>query len=62
MVHLTHFAPPAQGVSSQTVLDTITRLCPDLIAAMQAFIAIWRARFWQVGWQIPPSGRGAVTA
>jgi len=40
MVHLTHFAPPAEGVSSQTVLDTIMRLCPDLIAAVQGYIAI----------------------
>jgi hypothetical protein len=62
MVHLTHFAPPTDGVSSQTVLDTMAPLCPDVIAAVQGYIAIWGARFWQDGWQIPPSGRGAVTA
>jgi hypothetical protein len=51
MVHLTHLAPPAEGVSSQTVLDTMARLCSDVIAAMQGYIAIWRARCWQDGWQ-----------
>jgi hypothetical protein len=34
----------------ETMLDTITRLCPDVIAAVQGYIAIWRARFRQDGW------------
>ena len=56
MVHLTHLTPTAEGVSSQTVLDTMARLCPDLIAAVQGYIAIWGARFWQDGWQSHPRG------
>jgi hypothetical protein len=38
------------SVPCQTVLDTLTRLCPDVIAAMQGYVAAWRARFWQDGW------------
>jgi hypothetical protein len=32
------------------VLDTMTRLCPDVIAAVQGYVATWRARFGQDGW------------
>jgi hypothetical protein len=46
----------------ERVLDTMACLCPDVIAAVQAYIAAWRARFRQDGWGIPPNGAGAVTA
>ena len=49
VLYLTHLAPLADGVSSQTVLDTMARLCPDVIAAVQAYVAAWRARFRQDG-------------
>jgi hypothetical protein len=61
MLYFTHLAPPADGVSYETVLDTMARLCPDVISAVQAYVAAWRARFRQDEW-LPPSGRGAVTA
>src|SRR4029453_9381644 len=34
----------------ERVLDTMACLCPDVIAAVQAYIAAWRARFRQDGW------------
>jgi hypothetical protein len=49
-IYLTHLAPAVDGVSSQTVLDTMARLCPDVIAAVQGYIAAWHARFRQDGW------------
>jgi hypothetical protein len=50
MLYRTHLARPADGVSSQTVLDTIARLCLEVVTAVQAYIAGWRARFRQGGW------------
>jgi hypothetical protein len=50
MLYLTHLGCPADGTPYQTVLDTMTRLCPDVIAAVQGYIATWRARFRQDGW------------
>jgi hypothetical protein len=38
--HLGHLA---DGASSQTVLDTMARLCPEVIAAVQGYITAWRA-------------------
>jgi hypothetical protein len=49
-MYLRHLEPPADGASYQAVLDTLTRLCPDIIAAIQEYIAAWRARFRQDGW------------
>jgi hypothetical protein len=49
-MYLRHLAPSADGGSSQRVLDTITRLCPDVIAAVQGYVAAWRTRFRQDGW------------
>jgi hypothetical protein len=49
-MYLTHLNPPVDGTRSQTVLDTLARLCPDVIAAVHGYIAAWRARFWQDGW------------
>src|SRR4030095_12397482 len=42
-----HLGSPADGTPYETALDTITRLCPDVIAAVQKYVAAWRARFWQ---------------
>ena len=49
-IYLAHLSPPADGMPYQGVLDTITRLCPDVIAAMQGYVTTWRTRFWQDGW------------
>ena len=49
-MYLTHLCPPTDRARYQTVLDTMARLCPDVIAAVQGYIAMWRVRFWQDGW------------
>jgi hypothetical protein len=54
--YLRHHAPPADGVSSQAVLDTMARLCPDIIAALQGYVAAWRARVRQDGAESHPVG------
>jgi hypothetical protein len=51
-LYLAHLSPPADQARSQAVLDTLTRLCPDVIAAVQGYVAAWRARFWQDGWHL----------
>ena len=43
--YLAHLAPSADRARSQTVLDTMARLCPDVIAAVQRYVAAWRSRF-----------------
>jgi hypothetical protein len=48
-IYLAQLSPPVDGVSSQAVLDTMARLCPDVIAAVQAYIATWHARFREDG-------------
>ena len=50
MLYLTHLGAPADWKPYEKVLDAITRLCPDVIDAVQSYIAAWRARFWQDGW------------
>src|SRR4030095_7554424 len=50
LMYLLHVEPLGARARHQTVLDTMTRLCPDVIAAVQGYIAMWRARFWQDGW------------
>jgi hypothetical protein len=50
LLYLTCVGPPVDGMPYQRVLDTMTRLCPDVIAAVQGYIATWRARFRQDGW------------
>jgi hypothetical protein len=50
LLYLTHLGPPADWKLSKTVLDTMTRLCPDVIAAVQRYVAAWSARFRQDGW------------
>jgi hypothetical protein len=37
----------------ERVLDTMARLCPDVIAAVQGYVAAWHTRFRQDGW--PPT-------
>jgi hypothetical protein len=49
-IYRTQVGPPAEGMPYERVLDTITRLCPDVIAAVQGYIATWRARFRQDAW------------
>jgi hypothetical protein len=49
-IYRTHVGHPADGVPSARVLDTMARLCPDVIAGVQAYVALWRRRFWQDGW------------
>jgi hypothetical protein len=50
MRYLAHLEPSADRARYQTVLDTMSRLCPDVIAAVQGYVAAWRARIWQDGW------------
>jgi hypothetical protein len=50
LLYRTHLGSPADWKPYETALDTITRLCPDVIAAVQGYIATWRARFRQDGW------------
>jgi hypothetical protein len=50
MLYLTHLGSPVDGMPYQTVLDTLARLCPDVIAAVRGYIAAWRVRFRQDGW------------
>jgi hypothetical protein len=50
LMYLLHVEPLADRARHQTVLDTMTRLCPDVIAAVQEYIATWRAHFRQDGW------------
>jgi hypothetical protein len=49
-LYRTHLSPPADGASAQRVLDTLTRLCPDVIATVQGYVTAWRARFRRDGW------------
>ena len=57
--YLHHLGDPADGTHYQAVLDTMTRLCPDVITAVQGYIAVWRARFQQDGWS--PAHWGGYT-
>jgi len=43
LIYLTQLGSPANGVPYHTVLDTLTRLCPDVIAALQGYVTLWRA-------------------
>jgi hypothetical protein len=45
-----HLGPSTDWRPHEMVLDTLARLCPDVIAAVQGYVATWRARFWQDGW------------
>jgi hypothetical protein len=56
LLYRMHLGSPADWTPYQTVLDTIARLCPDVIAAVQGYMAMWRARFRQDGW--PPTQWG----
>lgn len=50
MLYLSHLARTADGVSYEAVLDTMARLCPDVIGAVQGYVATWRTHFRQDGW------------
>jgi hypothetical protein len=50
LLYRTRLGSPADGTPYQTVLDTMARLCPDVIAAVQGYIATWHMRFRQDGW------------
>jgi hypothetical protein len=49
-MYLTHLGRPADRARYQTMLDTMARLCPEVIAAVQGYIITWGARFRQDGW------------
>jgi hypothetical protein len=49
-LYFTHLEPLADRARYQAVLDTLARLCPDVIAAVRGYVAAWRARFRQDGW------------
>jgi hypothetical protein len=61
LIYCMQLGSPGNGASYERMLDTMARLCPDVIAALQGYVAAWRAWFRQDGW-LPPSGRDAVTA
>jgi hypothetical protein len=50
LLYRVHLGFPADWTPYETALDMITRLCPDVIAAMQGYIPTWRTRFRQDGW------------
>jgi hypothetical protein len=52
LLYLTRAGPPVDGMPYQMELETITRLCPDVIAAVRGYIAAWRSRFRQDGWHL----------
>jgi hypothetical protein len=58
IVYLAHLGPQADRARYQAVLATMARLCPDVITAVQAYIAAWRARFRQDSWH--PTHWGGV--
>jgi hypothetical protein len=49
-LYLTRLGALADRAHYQAVLDTMTRLCPDVIVAVQGYVAAWRVRFWRDGW------------
>jgi hypothetical protein len=49
-LYLPRVGPPVEGMPYQTVLDTMARLCPEVIAAVQGYVAAWHTRFRQDGW------------
>jgi hypothetical protein len=56
LLYRAHLGSPADGTPYETALDTIARLCPDVIAAVQGYIAAWHIRFREDGW--PPTQWG----
>jgi hypothetical protein len=50
LIYPRHLSTPLDGVLYQTVLDTLAWLCPEVIAAVQGYVALWRVRFWQDRW------------
>jgi hypothetical protein len=58
-IYLTRVGPPVDGMPYHTVLDTMARLCPDVMDAVRGYVAMWRARFRQDGWH--PTQWGGCT-
>jgi hypothetical protein len=52
LLYLRHLGSPIDVVPYQTGFDTMARLCPDVIAAVQGYVALWHVRFWQDGWHL----------
>jgi hypothetical protein len=52
LLYRMHLGSPADWTPSETALDTMARLCPDVIATVQDYVTAWRARFWQDGWHL----------
>ena len=50
LLYRRHLGSPADWMPYEAALDTITRLCPDVIAAVQGYVAAWQMRFRQDGW------------
>ena len=50
LLYRSHLGSPADWKPYETALDTMARLCPDVIAAVQGYIATWHTRFRQDGW------------
>ena len=38
---------PAGGKPYERMLDTLTRLCPDVVDAVSGYVTTWGVRFWQ---------------
>jgi hypothetical protein len=49
-LYLTHLGRPAARAFAQTVLDTIARLCPDVVVDLRGHVDTWGMRFRQDGW------------
>jgi hypothetical protein len=49
VLYLTHRGSPIHGGRSRAMLTAMTRLCAEVIAAVQGYLVMWRVRFWQDG-------------
>ena len=50
LLYRAHLGSPADWKPYEIALDTLMRLCPDVIAAVQGYIATWHTRFRQDRW------------
>jgi hypothetical protein len=50
IIYLTHLDGPADEALSQAALDTMARLCPDVLEAMQGSVNTCCLHFWEDGW------------
>lgn len=49
---------PAGGKPYERMLDTLTRLCPDIVDAVSGYVTTWGVRFWQG--VVPPNVMGTA--